>query len=79
MHTVALCRGLSARLADGGLRYTSRGDTVLAAQSHQSLPAPAPACARPGAHGRTRPPRAGGGTPPAQPRALRRLGRGATA
>ena len=39
MGTVDLCRVVSARIPEGGLRYTSRGDTDLAAQIVESLPA----------------------------------------
>jgi uncharacterized protein (TIGR03083 family) len=37
--TVALCRGVSARVPTGGLAYTSRGDTGLAARIIEALPA----------------------------------------
>ena len=38
MSTITLCRGVSARVPDAGLPFTSTGDTVLAAQIIESLP-----------------------------------------
>lgn len=39
MDTISLCRGVSARVPDGGLPYTSTGDIALAARIIESLPA----------------------------------------